>query len=67
MNLNDSVRAVVEGKMDDFDDAYNVWHKATVKLTKALERAAQDKRGVKKYKKALQDLENAIDVSDIGD
>ncbi len=52
-----------EGKK--FDKAYDAWHKSTVQLTRALEKDAGNKSGVSKFKKALQDIENAIDASDL--
>ncbi len=52
-----------EGKK--FDKAYDAWHKSTVQLTKALEKEAGNKIGVSKFKKALQNIENAIDWSQV--
>ena len=54
-----------EGKLDDFDKAYNTWLKATKKLTVTLEAAATNKTGVSSFKLALAKIEKAIDKSDM--
>ena len=57
---NESVD-IEEGKLDDFDKAYNTWHTATGKLTKAFNAAATDKKALKRYKDGVENIEVAID------
>jgi acetyl-CoA carboxylase beta subunit len=54
-----------EGKLDDFDKAYNTWIKATKKMTVAFEAAATNKAGVTSFKLALAKVEKAIDKGDM--
>jgi acetyl-CoA carboxylase beta subunit len=54
-----------EGKLDDFDKAYNTWIKATKKLTATFEAAATNKAGVTSFKAALAKIEKAIDKGDM--
>lgn len=61
MNLQEASAEILEGNLDNFDKAYNAWHKATVKLTVIFEKAATDKRAIGKFKKAIQEVEYAID------
>ena len=56
-----------EGKLDDFDKAYNTWHTATGKLTKAFNAAATDKKALKRYKDAVENIEVAIDRAKMKD
>jgi len=61
MNLEEASNVVLEGKLDDFDKAYDVWHTASVNLTKAFSKASTNKNALGNYKKALQSIEDAID------
>jgi len=60
-------KEIKEGKLDNFDNAYNTWHSATIKMTKAFEKAATDKKAVGKFKSALQAIEDAIDAGNMKD
>ena len=56
---------ISEGKLDDFDKAYNTWIKATKKMTVAFEAAATNQAGVTSFKLALAKIEKAIDKGDM--
>jgi len=52
---------ISEGKLDDFDKAYNTWIKATKKMTVTFEAAATKPAAVTSFKLALAKIEKAID------
>ena len=54
-----------EGKLDDFDKAYNTWIKATTKMNKAFVAAATNKSAIKSIESALAKIEKAIDQGDM--
>jgi hypothetical protein len=61
-----SFKAVLkEGKLDNFDKAYNTWLKATKKLTATFEAAATKPAAVTSFKLALAKIEKAIDNADM--
>jgi hypothetical protein len=58
-------QSLKEGKLDDFDKAYNSWVKATAKLTKTFEAAATNKDAISSFKLALSNIEKSIDKGDM--
>jgi hypothetical protein len=67
MNIHEAYNTINEGKLDDFDKAYDVYHNSLKGLIKAFSNAATDKKAVNKMKKAVQDIETAIDAGKMKD
>ena len=65
--MTEAYKGMFEGKLDDFDKAYDTWHEATVTLTKAINNAATNKKAVSAFKKALDTIEKSIDNAKMQD